>query len=62
MCDDLGSEVSELKARCRELNAELAKFQEKAKKAKYYFSAKTKQTFHTYTEGTEDEGGKVTLR
>lgn len=51
-CDDLASEVSELKSRRKELNAELAKFQQKAKKATYY--TKRKQAPHTSTKDTED--------
>ena len=51
-CDDLASEVSELKAQRRELNAELAIFQQKAKKATYY--TKRKQTPHTSTEDADD--------
>ena len=47
-CDDLAAEVSELKARRKELNAELAKFQQKAKKAKNYI--KRKQTPTTSTD------------
>ena len=56
VCDDLASEVSELKAHRRELNAELAGFQQKAKKATYYSKSRKKQ--QTSTEHTGDDGDK----
>ena len=52
VCDDLASEVSELKARRRELTAELAKFQQNAKKATYY--ARRKQTHQTEDADVND--------
>ena len=51
VCDELSAEVSELKARRKKLNAELAKFQQKDKKAKYY--VKRKQTPNSSVEDTE---------
>ena len=50
VCDDLASEVSELKAHRRQLSAELATFQKKSKKAAYYSESKKKQSSHSSTD------------
>ena len=63
VCDDLASEVSELKAHRRQLNAELATFQKKSKKAAYYSeSKKKKQSSHSSTDCAgekDDQPGEV---
>ena len=57
MCDELASEISELKSQCRLLNAEL---EQKAKKAAQYRNRKSNATQDDKSDD-EDESGDPNL-
>ena len=58
MCDELAGEISELKSQRRLLNTELAKLQQKAKKAAQYRNRKSNAALD---DKSDDESGDPNL-
>lgn len=65
VCDELASEISELKSKRRELNTELAGFQRKSKKAAQYIrrkkNADKQHDEHSDSDGSEDPNLSLSL-